>query len=110
MAMLLLFAVYYVDVNFFVHTHIVNGVTIVHSHIHRNSHHASDDGGHSTWQINLVATVHNQFLFTDTTDGMNDGHSDYLVETIGYEQKCLASQVHGVHFVWRAPPMGLTFA
>ena len=108
--LLLLFAAYYIDVNCFVHSHIVNGVTIVHSHIHKESHHASNDGGHTMWQINLIAINHGQFHFTESTEVITDKPIDYLVETIGCEQDCLAPSTFGVHFVWRAPPVGIFIA
>ncbi|MCQ2312986.1 MAG: hypothetical protein MJZ84_06015 [Paludibacteraceae bacterium] len=103
--LLLLFAVYYVDVNCFVHAHVVNGVTIIHSHIHRNSHHASNDGGHTAWQVNLIASIHSNFLFTESAQATDCNFSECHIETIGSEQDCLAEQIHGIHFVWRAPPM-----
>lgn len=108
--LLLLFATYYIDVNCFVHSHVVNGVTIVHSHIHRNSHHASDDGGHTTWQVNLIANIHHNFVFIESEEATDCNFSEYLIETIGCEQDCLAEQIHGVHFVWRAPPVGIFIA
>ncbi len=104
--LLLLFAAYYIDVNCFVHSHIVNGVTIVHSHIHKESHHASNDGGHTMWQISLIANISSQFVFTESTQAA-DGNNPFaaVLETIGSEQRCLAEQIYGVHFVWRAPPV-----
>jgi len=108
--LLLLFVAYYIDVNCFVHSHIVNGVTIVHSHVHKESHHASNDGGHSAWQINLIATNHSQFHFTESNFITTSSPFDYLIETIGFEQACQALRIHGVHFARRAPPMATLFA
>ncbi len=105
--LLILFAAYYIDVNCFVHAHVVNGVTIIHSHIHRSSHHTSDDGGHTAWQVNLIASVHNNFVFTESAETTDCSFLEYLIDTIGCEQDCLAEQIHGVHFVWRAPPVGI---
>ncbi|MCQ2340349.1 MAG: hypothetical protein MJZ79_06200 [Paludibacteraceae bacterium] len=109
-SLLLLFATYYIDVNCFVHSHIVNGVAIVHSHIHKSSHHTSDDGGHTVWQVNLIASIHNNFVCTESAQATDCSFSEYLIETIGCEQDCLAEQIHGVHFVWRAPPVGIFIA
>lgn len=102
--LLLLFVAYYVDVNCFVHSHVVNGVTIVHSHIHGNSHHTSNDGGHSTCQIDFIAAINSQFFFTYTDGATNNSPVDYVIETISCEQECMAPQVHSIHFGWRAPP------
>lgn len=66
--MLLLFVAYYVDVNFFAHVHIINGVTIVHSHIHGEHHHDTEAGGHTVSEIALIANMAGQFLSTGETD------------------------------------------
>ena len=57
MVLLLLFATYYVQVNFFVHSHIVNGVTVVHSHMHRSTHHDTDTGGHSETELTIISSI-----------------------------------------------------
>lgn len=54
-SLLMLFVTYYVNATMFWHSHIINGVTIVHSHIHGASHTSSSDGGHSANEITLIA-------------------------------------------------------
>ena len=53
--LLVLFVTYYVDISFFEHTHIINGVTIVHSHFHNSAHEKTPTGGHTTTEITLIA-------------------------------------------------------
>jgi len=52
-----LFAGYYAGITFFPHTHIINGVTIVHSHIHADSHHDTNSGEHTEQCITLIAAI-----------------------------------------------------
>lgn len=54
---IVLFSAYYVNATMFWHCHIVNGVTIVHSHIHANQHHATSNGGHTGLSLTLIATL-----------------------------------------------------
>ena len=54
-AFIVLFAVYYTDITFFEHTHIINGVTVVHSHFYNNKHTKTPTGGHSTTEITFFA-------------------------------------------------------
>lgn len=63
--LLLLFSIYYANVCFFTHSHIVGGVTIVHSHFHGSHHHSTDDSSqHSGSQLTLIAAL-SQLLFLD---------------------------------------------
>lgn len=60
--LLLLFCVYYAGATLCAHTHVVEGVTIVHSHIHTESHtdgSSGEDGGHTPNEITLVASLQN---------------------------------------------------
>lgn len=56
---LLVFVSFYSNVSFFQHSHIINGVTIVHSHIHSNHHSSSDDGGHTKAETTLISHLTN---------------------------------------------------
>ena len=104
MGLLLLFATYYVQVNFFVHSHIVNGVTVVHSHMHRSTHHDTDTGGHSTKELTIIASLNSQFLLTGETPD-TDLSADYqLLNTIGIQQNCVFVSQHTFCLVPRAPP------
>ena len=52
-----LFISYHAGITLFSHTHIISGTTIVHSHIHVNSHHKTESGGHTKQTITLIAQI-----------------------------------------------------
>lgn len=52
---MVLFVTYYVNATMFWHSHIINGVTIVHSHIHGAEHTTLPDGGHSSREVTLIS-------------------------------------------------------
>lgn len=54
-ALLLLFVLYYSNITFFNHVHIINGVTISHSHLHTKGHHSTPLGNHSKSELTLIA-------------------------------------------------------
>ena len=54
---LALFLSYYADITLFRHSHIINGVTIVHSHFYNDEHRNSESGGHTESQITLFAKI-----------------------------------------------------
>lgn len=60
--LVLLFASYYVSTTMFWHGHIVNGTVVIHSHMHAESHHSSEDGGHSEPSIITIDSLHSQLL------------------------------------------------
>lgn len=61
---LLLLIMYYANISLFCHTHIVNGVTLVHSHFHNRQHHNSDDGGHTVTVITFIVALTESFILT----------------------------------------------
>lgn len=50
-----IFIFYLVNIFAFPHTHIINGVTIVHSHIHSPFHHSNSSGNHTSAQLTLIS-------------------------------------------------------
>jgi hypothetical protein len=53
--LIVIFAFYYANICFFYHSHIINGVTIVHSHIHPKSH--AQIGTHSASELTLISVL-----------------------------------------------------
>ncbi len=53
--LLLIFTTYYVNITFFAHSHILNGVTIVHSHFHDKAH--AQKGTHSESELTLISAL-----------------------------------------------------
>ena len=52
-----LFISYFVSTTFYLHTHIIDGATISHSHIHINSHHDTKSGNHTKQSITLISQI-----------------------------------------------------
>jgi len=55
--LVVIFISYYASTILFSHTHIISGATIIHSHIHANSHHNTKSGEHTTCHITLIAQI-----------------------------------------------------
>jgi len=53
--LILIFALYYADICFFYHSHVINGATIVHSHFHNKAH--TQTGAHSESEITLISAL-----------------------------------------------------
>ena len=51
----MIFAVHFASRQFYVHNHIIDGVSINHSHFHTNSHGDTDCGGHTKESILFIA-------------------------------------------------------
>lgn len=72
-SLLVLFALFYADITMFQHTHIINGITIVHSHFHTKAHEQTPTGGHTETEITFIAiaslfqTFEDVLIHFDTT-------------------------------------------
>lgn len=103
-AMLLLFVVYYGDAALFYHTHIINGVTIVHSHVHNDHHHDSSDGSHSASQITLISCLNSQLQTTEAHFSEGLEAFFHLICVIGKEGTDKVVRTSFQHMPNRAPP------
>lgn len=104
MAMLLLFVAYYGNATLFYHTHIINGVVIVHSHMHNNHHHDSSDGEHSASQITLISALSSQLQFIKAHIGGGLEAFFHLIGIIGQERAVQTFKADFQHLPGRAPP------
>lgn len=104
MAMLLLFVAYYGNATLFYHTHIINGVTIVHSHMHNNHHHDSSDGKHSASHITLISTLNSQLQAVEAHIGGGLEAFFHLICTIGQEHTAQTFKANLQYQSDRAPP------
>lgn len=57
--MLVLFIFYYANNNLFLHSHVINGIIVVHSHFHNDKHHSHKSGDHTTNDVNLIEHLSN---------------------------------------------------
>jgi hypothetical protein len=53
--LIVIFSLYYANICFFYHSHIINGVTIVHSHMHHKSH--AQTATHSSSELTLISIL-----------------------------------------------------
>lgn len=53
--LIMIFALYYANICFFYHSHIINGATIVHSHLHNKAH--TQTGTHSGSELTLISAL-----------------------------------------------------
>jgi hypothetical protein len=53
----LVFTGYFASTTLFSHSHVISGASIIHSHIHTDSHHDTQSGNHTKQCITLIAHV-----------------------------------------------------
>ena len=100
-----LFVSYYVGINFFSHSHIIGGATIVHSHFHKDSHHNTKSGGHTEQSITLIAQI-SHFEYIDFSCDcvlkplQLPQHEDKFVEIIHW-----INSIYFQNLSLRAPPI-----
>ncbi len=56
-SLLALFLAYYCSISFFTHSHVINGVTIVHSHPFQKNDDGTPKHGHTSGQIQLISQL-----------------------------------------------------
>lgn len=61
----LLFVAYYTNATMFSHTHVVNGVTIVHSHFYGEDHGSTPESEHTSGELTIIAHLNN-IISTDS--------------------------------------------
>ena len=54
---IVIFVLHYANICFFYHSHIINGATIVHSHLHDKAH--TQTGTHTGSELTLISTLSN---------------------------------------------------
>ena len=52
-----LYISFHVSTTLFSHTHTISGATIIHSHLHTDSHHNTNSGGHTEQSITLISQI-----------------------------------------------------
>ena len=100
-----LFASYYGGATLFSHIHIVNGVTIVHSHFHTESHHNTKSGGHTAQSVTLIAQISHFDYIDFVCDCIPKPpqlllHKNKFIETTHW-----VASIHFQHLSLRAPPI-----
>lgn len=107
-ALLLLFCAYYANVTLFSHYHIVDGVTIVHSHFYSDDHTSSpDNNSHTKSEITLIKAIsnytvelQNSIIFVSFVM-----ITAYTIYYMGVEQRSIKNSYSSKQL--RAPPAAL---
>ena len=73
-----LFMGYYANTTLFSHSHIISGATIVHSHVHTDSHHGTKSGNHTEQCITLIEQI-SHFDYFDFSCNFVSNISQYLL-------------------------------
>lgn len=97
--LLLLFCCYYSGVSLFSHVHIINGATVIHSHLGGNSEHDHSESQHAV--IELLSHFHSECAVD-----FNHAESPFFLLSelyIGYEAPTHLNEVHAVYKL-RGPP------
>jgi len=99
-----LFISYLAGTTLFSHTHIISGATIVHSHLHTDSHHDTKSGGHTQNEITLIAQV-SHFEFANFSSCCTLAPQQFqLFENKTIEEPYRVVSIHFQNLSLRAPP------
>ena len=99
-----LFMSYYANVSLFFHAHIISGATIIHSHIHADSHHNTNSGGHTCSEITLIAHISQfEYNYSSICDIPSPSQFSFHENKVNKATDRITS-VHLQNLSLRAPP------
>ncbi|MFI3258612.1 MAG: hypothetical protein R3Y16_00785 [Rikenellaceae bacterium] len=104
-ALLLIFVANYANITLFGHYHVVDGVTIVHSHFHTADHtNNEDNGGHSSNELTLIKILSNFVAVAQSSQieidrSVSDLHVLFSVKS----EPAIAGELYSLPLL-RAPP------
>lgn len=104
--LLLIFSLYTCSITFFTHTHIINGVTIVHSHFYTTDDNGKPTHEHSGAEIQLINNLSTYFSFALIIIPILLGLKRKVVHYFTIEVDCeySESEYHRISRL-RAPPI-----
>lgn len=103
--MLAVFFSYFTGSSFFLHSHTIDGVTIVHSHFHQEKHHSGQTGNHTGRELALISELSH---FDKPLAGKTGVHEFQLTEfrLIKYPDLTPGERSASFHYIsLRAPPL-----
>ncbi|MFI3304690.1 MAG: hypothetical protein SNF68_07590 [Rikenellaceae bacterium] len=108
--LLLIFVAYYANITLFMHYHVVDGVTIVHSHIFSSDHTEDpENSNHTTTELTLIAFLSNFIadvaeLQTTLSEKWSYYYNNFVVvsQQVVFAHICSLTQL-------RAPPCDIIF-
>lgn len=87
--LLAIFAVYYINITAFTHTHTIDGATILHSHIHGENHTDTPDSGHTKQSVTLISHLSNYVSL---------GVEVFHVDLTAVEVECYVAKTQSIHW------------
>jgi hypothetical protein len=100
-----LYISFHVGTTLFTHTHTINGATIIHSHLHTDSHHNTNSGGHTEQIITLISQI-SHFEYIDFSFNCVPTPAQFpLYENKFIEITHSITSVHLKNLSLRAPPI-----
>ena len=104
--LLIIFCLYTSSITFFTHSHIVNGVTIVHSHFYLADDEGNPTHEHSGAEIQLIQHLSTYFVFGLIAAAIILGWLTLRATTLFVNQDCIYKQnLYQKYFRLRAPPV-----
>ena len=100
--LLLLFCCYYSGISMFSHVHLVNGSSIVHSHLGGNADHDHSDSQYAV--IDILS--HFQSECVSSPCGVDAPDAQFIESGFCYDAPALISRAHSLHSL-RGPPSRL---
>jgi hypothetical protein len=100
--LILVFAFYYVNISFFYHSHTINRITILHSHLHGTNHNKTNPHSDSELSLITALSLFHSLQATICAAGAVSFPSFLTLISTGTEEETLAP-VYGNPLL-RAPP------
>lgn len=104
--LLMIFSLYTCSITFFTHSHIIGGVTIVHSHFYGTDENGKPTHEHTGAEIQLIQNLSTYFAFGLIALAILIGLTSAQITTLFVNPNCfLRQQAHQAHLRLRAPPI-----
>ncbi|MDR2473242.1 MAG: hypothetical protein LBD53_06715 [Tannerella sp.] len=100
-----MFAAYYSGISFFRHTHVINGVTIVHSHPYKKSAEKKPEHRHDEAQIQLINMLSQFSIHSCGTSVQIDAPYSFCISETGTRESNPILKRRSTNLRLRAPPI-----
>ncbi len=100
--LIVIFTLYYVNISCFYHGHVINGITISHSHFHSQAH--AEKGTHTDNELTLISILSSFQTLQATIFFIGLGVIFYLKTIVSSVFKCVITQNPTACISLRAPP------
>jgi len=101
---LLLFVLYFLSTVLFQHVHVIDGVHVAHSHIHKECHHDTSSGEHTLPEIMLIDKL-SAFETLTYHGGFSISNVEFFIRNIQSDVVCKPQTEFVSFFFLRGPPV-----